>query len=254
MSYIIAIAGKGGVGKTTVTALLIRYLLKIDRPVLAIDADPNSNLNVLLGFEYQDTISDIREDARKVSSIGLSKADFFRMRLEEIIVEGDGLDLLVMGSPEGQGCYCAVNNILREYLSQISKGYKFVVIDSEAGMEHLSRRTANNIDKLLLISDTTKVGILSVINAFNTAKKSGLKVKDISLLINKSKNLLGTEKLELIKKADLSIDGYIPFQEEIEKTSEEGIKISDIKTKDLDDIFGRIVGADLCVGPNNGEV
>lgn len=222
MAYTIAIAGKGGVGKTTVAALLVQYLLKISRPVLAVDADPNANLNILLGFDYKETVSDIREESRNLSSAGLSKSDFFSMRLEEIIEEGNGVDLLVMGRPEGAGCYCAVNNILRDYLSRLSRNYKFVVIDSEAGMEHLSRRTANQVDKLLLVSDPTTVSMQAAINAFNTAKKSGLKVKKFSLVINKSKGELGEAMVNLLKKAGLQIDGYIPYDKNIEKNSEQG--------------------------------
>ena len=242
MAYIIAIAGKGGVGKTTVAAFLIRELLKIDRPVLAIDADPNSNLNVLLGFEYKNTISDIREEAKSLSSSAFSKSDFFNMRLQEIVEEGNGVDLLVMGRPEGHGCYCAINNILRDYLSKLGKNYKFIVIDNEAGMEHLSRRTADNIDELLLVSDSTTVGIQSAIRAFLAASHAGAKIKEISLLINKSKGGLSEDKLKIIKQSGLVIAGYIPFQEEIEKNSETGKKIPERSNLNLDFIK---VGAQL---------
>ncbi|MFC1621512.1 AAA family ATPase [Candidatus Omnitrophota bacterium] len=225
MAYVIAIAGKGGVGKTTISALLIRRLLEIDAPVLAIDADPNANLNVALGLEYGDTISDIREEAKKSSLASFSKSDLFNMRLQEIIIEEEGVDLLVMGRPEGPGCYCAINNILREYLSRLGKNYKFIVIDNEAGMEHLSRRTADKIDKLLLVSDTTVVGIRSAINAFQTAKKAGLKVKSAALIINKSKGIIEKKSQELINNSGLSVECHIPFQEEIQKRSETGEKM-----------------------------
>jgi len=242
MSYTIAIAGKGGVGKTTVAALLIRYLLENSRPILAVDADPNSNLNVLLGLQYNNTVSDIREEVRASTSISLSKTDFFNLRLQEILVEGEGVDLLVMGRPEGSGCYCAINNILREHLSILGKNYEFVIIDNEAGMEHLSRRTANSIDRLLLISDSTVVSIRSAINAFRTAHSAGLKVKTCSILINKSRMPLEQEKVRLIQDSGLGIEGYIPFQEEIERESEQGVRIQNVKTKDLHDIFGRLEG------------
>jgi len=222
MAYVVAVAGKGGVGKTTICAMLVRHLLKIDKPILAVDADPNSNLNVALGLEYEETIADIREEVKKQTPESFSKSEFFGLRLEEAVAEGNGFDLLVMGRPEGPGCYCAVNNILREYLARISKKYKFVVIDNEAGMEHLSRRTATDIDLLLLISDPTMVGISSAVNAFNTAKSAGLKIKDIVLVINKSKGGLESDKLKLIENAGLKIGGYICFQEEIQKNSEKG--------------------------------
>jgi len=240
MPYVIAVAGKGGVGKTTITAFLIRRLLNIGGPVLAIDADPNSNLNTLLGLEYKETIADIREEAKNLSSPGLSKSDFFNMRLQEIVIEGKGLDLLVMGRPEGSGCYCAVNNILREYLSRLGKNYKFVVIDNEAGMEHLSRRTAGNIDKLLLVSDATMVGMTSAINVFDTAKKAGIKINNISLLINKSRGELDDKKKTLIEKSGLKIAGHIPFKQEIEKNSEFGGDLSKIGLKELDEIFREV--------------
>lgn len=241
MSQTIAIAGKGGVGKTTIAALLVQGLLKKSGPVLAVDADPNSNLNILLGMDYNETIADIREEARDYSSPSVSKSDFFNMRLQEIITEGNGVDLLVMGRPEGSGCYCAVNNILRDYLSKLNKNYKYIVIDNEAGMEHLSRRTANNVDRLLLVSDSTMVGILAAINAFNTAKKSGLKVKSFSLLINKSKGELDKEKKGLLKKTGLDIGGYIPFEQEIEKNSEEGrIGMPNVESKTLSVILNNL--------------
>jgi CO dehydrogenase maturation factor len=240
MAYIIALAGKGGVGKTTISAMLVQYLMKIDKPVLAVDADPNSNLDVALGMKYEETIADIREEVKTETPESFSKSEFFGLRLEEALMEGDGFDLLVMGRPEGPGCYCAVNNILREYLAKVSKKYKFVVIDNEAGMEHLSRRTATDIDLLLLVSDPTMVGVNSAINAFNTAKSAGVKIKDILLIINKSKAELEENKLVIIKNAGLKMGGYISFQDEIQKNSEEGKSVSRPGSS-LDSIFDNLL-------------
>jgi len=225
MAYIIAVAGKGGVGKTTISAMLVQHLMKTDSPVLAVDADPNSNLNAALELKYGDTVADIREEVKKQTPESFSKSEFFALKLEEALVEGGGFDLLVMGRPEGPGCYCAVNNILREYLARISKDYNFVVIDNEAGMEHLSRRTAGDIDLLLLVTDPTFVGVNSAINAFGTAKKAGVKIKDITLIINKSEGKLEADKLKLIENAGLKIGGYMPFKKEIQKDSEEGVGV-----------------------------
>jgi CO dehydrogenase maturation factor len=239
LAYIIAVAGKGGVGKTTISAMLVQYLMHIDKPVLAVDADPNSNLNVALGMKYEETIADIREEVKKQTPDNFAKSEFFGLRLEEALVEGNGFDLIVMGRPEGPGCYCAVNNILRDYLARMSKKYKFVVIDNEAGMEHLSRRTASDIDLLLLVTDPTMVGVFSAINAFNTAKSAGIKIKDILLIINKSKGELEPDKLKLIENAGLKIGGYIGFQDEIQKNSETGKGVVEADS-DLENIIDNL--------------
>ena len=188
MGFKIAVAGKGGSGKTTLATLIILYLVREDKgPVLAVDADPNSNLNVGLGMKYGETIADLREEvlAKEVPS-GMSKTDFFDYRLHQCLVEGDKVDLLVMGRPEGPGCYCAVNNLLRQYLSKISKRYKYVVMDNEAGMEHLSRRTTDDLDVLLITSDPTLVSIKSAARIHEIALKIKLRIKYIYLVINRT--------------------------------------------------------------------
>ena len=187
MAFNIAVAGKGGSGKTTLATLIILHLIRQNKgPILAVDADPNSNLNVCLGMKFRETIADLREEvlAKEIPS-GMSKTDFFDYRLHECLVEGDGLDLLVMGRPEGPGCYCAVNNLLRQYLSKISKQYKYVVMDNEAGMEHLSRRTTNDLDVLLITSDPTLVSIKSAVRIHEIALQIKLKIKEIYLVINR---------------------------------------------------------------------
>ena len=187
MAFTIAVAGKGGSGKTTLATLTILQLIRQNKgPILAVDADPNSNLNVGLGMKFEETIADLREEvlAKEVPS-GMSKTDFFDYRLHECLVEGDKVDLLVMGRPEGPGCYCAVNNLLRQYLSRISKQYKYVVMDNEAGMEHLSRRTTDGVDVLLVTSDPTLVSIRSAARIQEIALQIKLKIKDIYLIINR---------------------------------------------------------------------
>ena len=234
---IIAVAGKGGVGKTTISALLVRHLTAIKSPVLAIDADPNSNLGTLLGIKHKETIADIREEAKNLSSPSFSRSEFFNMRLQEIVAEGKGVDLLVMGKPEGPGCYCAVNNILRDYLLKLGKNYSSVVIDNEAGMEHLSRRTAADIDNLLLVSDATKVGVQSAVNAFKAAKNVGIKIKDASVLINRTVSSLNGEKMKLINDSGLKVSGYFSFNEKIQKNSEEDGNLSTVTVGGLDRLF-----------------
>ena len=159
MTVTIAIAGKGGTGKTTIAGLLIKLLKEEGRgPILAIDADPASNLNTVLGLPLERTVGDIREDtsdkarAGKLEA-GIAKQDLLDYEINSSIVESDGVDLLAMGRPEGPGCYCAANNMLRTIVDRISASYDIVVIDNEAGLEHLSRRTTRDVDVLLVVSD-----------------------------------------------------------------------------------------------------
>ena len=163
MAKTIAVTGKGGVGKTVVSALLVRLLVESDRtPVLAVDADPNLNLNAALGVEVEQTVGDVREEGLNRASAlpgGMAKTEFLRLRVQQALVESKGFDLLAMGRPEGPGCYCFANSILRACLDQVGKQYAFVVIDCEAGLEHLSRRTAGDVDALILLSDLSLRGL-----------------------------------------------------------------------------------------------
>lgn len=157
MAEIIAVTGKGGVGKTSVAALIVRALVEAGRgPILAVDADPNLNLDAALGIKAADTVGDVREEGLdRTASLpgGMAKAEFLRLRIQQALVEEKGFDLLAMGRPEGPGCYCFANSILRACVDQLGKQYRYVVIDCEAGLEHLSRRTAGDVDVLILLSD-----------------------------------------------------------------------------------------------------
>lgn len=165
MTVTVAVAGKGGTGKTTLAVLLIRHIVQNHwGSVLAIDADPSSNLHLALGLPLQETIGDVREEALqqiKAGSFpaGTSKHDYLDYKIYESLVEAEGVDLLAMGRPEGPGCYCAANNILRLSIDRMAGNYDYVVIDNEAGMEHLSRRTTRDVDVLLIVSDPTVRGI-----------------------------------------------------------------------------------------------
>lgn len=216
----IAVAGKGGTGKSTFTALLIKeLLLQKQIPILAVDADPNSNLGDLLGMKTEATIADIREEIRKKPDIfvsGMSKTDYINMRLNEIIAESMvSLDLLVMGRPEGKECYCYVNELLRTFLSKISMQYKFVIIDNEAGMEHLSRRTTDNIDILFIISEPTAVSLRSAERIKQTAKLLDLKIEKMYLVMNKVNAFTKS-----LPETSLETIGYIPYNDIINQLSE----------------------------------
>ena len=176
MTTTIALAGKGGVGKTTIAGMVVKYLVENHYgPVLAIDADPSSNLNMVLGLDLEWTVGDIREDlldqvqssltaggaAMGAISGGVSKREYLDYQIRSSLSEGDHYDLIAMGRSEGPGCYCAVNHNLREVVDGMSKNYRFVVIDNEAGMEHLSRRTTRDVQHLLIVTDPTHRGIVA---------------------------------------------------------------------------------------------
>nr|MBC8359785.1 AAA family ATPase [Candidatus Desulfatibia profunda] len=153
MPISIALAGKGGTGKTTVAGLLIKYLVKTGKsPVLAVDADSNANLNEVLGLEVFDTLGNAREEMKKgIVPSGMTKDVFMDMKLQQAIMEHEGYDLIVMGQPEGPGCYCAANTLLTGFLDKLIGNYPYIVMDNEAGMEHISRLTTSNVDILLIV-------------------------------------------------------------------------------------------------------
>ena len=190
MTVTIAVAGKGGTGKTTFSALTIKYLMATGRtPVLAIDADPSSNLHSSLGLELYETIGQIREETQvQVSSgtfqTGMSKPDWFEYKVNECLIEGDGVDLLAMGRPEGPGCYCAANNMLRRSIDEIGSQYPYVVIDNEAGMEHISRQTTRRIDLLFVVTDPTHRGVAAAERIAQLTKELGTRIGKSYLVIN----------------------------------------------------------------------
>ncbi len=216
MTFVIAVAGKGGVGKSTVSALLVRVLAdKTQSPILAVDADPNSNLGELLGTHVERTIGDIREDLLKQAeqSSGTSKHELVRYQVRMAMVEGEKFDLLTMGRPEGRGCYCYINNVLRTFLDEIMDDYPYVVIDNEAGMEHLSRRTCRRMDVLLVVSDPTKVGIESATRILNLAKSMEVEVRSSLLVINPAcPGRHGQKRQEPDRTSSLRSDRFRPVQ------------------------------------------
>ncbi len=185
MSYTIALGGKGGVGKTTVAGLLIRYMLKNSmKPILAIDADSNSNLNDVLGVVLDETLSDAREMMKTSVPVGMTKDIFMEMKMEQSLVEGEGFDLIAMGRPEGPGCYCAANNLLSSLIDRLMSNYPYLVVDNEAGMEHFSRLTQKDVDLLLLVSDPSRRGLAAACRIAELVRTLPMQVNETVLVVN----------------------------------------------------------------------
>jgi CO dehydrogenase maturation factor len=192
----IALAGKGGTGKTTIAALLTRYLIE-ERggSILAIDADPASNLHLVLGLEVEQTVGDIREAMLNLVQSsgalagtmpgGMSKQEYLDYQVQMALEEGERVDLLVMGRPEGPGCYCAANQMLRVIVDRLEKQYDYVVIDNEAGMEHLSRRTTRDVDVLLLVTDPTQRGLITAQRMRDMVPELEIGVGHVYLVVNR---------------------------------------------------------------------
>jgi CO dehydrogenase maturation factor len=185
VGYTIALGGKGGTGKTTIAGLLIRYMIKKGmKPILAVDADANSNLNDVLGVALHETLGDAREQMKKDVPPGMTKDIFMEMKVEQALVEGDGFDLVAMGNPEGPGCYCAANNLLSSLMDRLVKNYDYMVVDNEAGMEHFSRLTQKDIDLLLLVSDPSRRGLTAACRIADLVKSLPIRVSQAVLLVN----------------------------------------------------------------------
>ena len=234
MSFTIAVAGKGGVGKSTLAALMILKLVKNGKgAVLAVDADPNVNLNGLLGIEMHQTVGGLREETLKVIKkgdfpAGISKSMYLQLGLEECLIEDKGLDLLVMGRREGPGCYCLVNSILREFLDSISRNYRYVVIDNEAGMEHLSRRTTRDVNMLLLVSDDNPVSLRSAGNISRMGKELDLAISKKYLILNNVRETIPLHLEKEIEENDLTLLAKIPQDEFVSSLSKEGRSLKDL--------------------------
>ena len=215
MTYSIALAGKGGTGKTTVAGMLIKYLVKKGKvPVLAVDADSNSNLNEVLGLEVADTLGNAREEMKKgVVPGGMTKDVFMSMKLEQAVVEDEGYDLVVMGQPEGSGCYCAANTLLTGFLERLTGNYPYVVMDNEAGMEHISRLTTSNVDILLIVSDTSRRGLQAGLRIDKLTKDLNIGVGKSFLIMNQTKAEPSQAVLDIIEKDGLELAGSIPEDE-----------------------------------------
>lgn len=222
MSFIIAVAGKGGTGKTTLSSLLIRILAQRNQgAVLGIDADPNSNLAEALGLKVKDDIGSIVDSvAKNPAGIppGMTKDMFIDFRIQTTILEEDGFDLITMGRPEGPGCYCYVNNLLRGLIRRLADDYSYIVIDNEAGFEHLSRRTMRRADRLLLVSDGTEAGLRAAKRIIGLVKELEIDIKNTSLVLNRAPTRIAELNVETI--------GIIPEDEGLLDLSRQGKPIT----------------------------
>lgn len=216
MTMTIAVAGKGGVGKTTFIAMLVKYIQSHQLGnVLAIDGDPAANLNMVLGMALPETVGRIREDTRADVTTGrydasIPKADFFEYRVNESLVEGDQIDLIAMGRPEGPGCYCAANSILRNVIDRLGNSYDYVVIDNEAGLEHISRQTTRDVDKLFILTDMTMRGVATAGHIAGLIRELGTRVHQTYLVINRASVEVPAPMQEEINRLGLNLAGTLP--------------------------------------------
>ncbi len=220
--HTIAVAGKGGVGKTTTCGMLIDYLCKKgDGPVLVVDADANSNLNEVLGVEADISLGQIREEMAQAElkgtvPAGMTKADYAQFKFNSALIEEDDFDMLVMGRTQGKGCYCYVNGVLKTLVDRYAKNYSYVVMDNEAGLEHVARGTLPHVDTMLLISDCSRRGIQAAARVAEMVAELDLKPGRMGLIVNRAPGgVLSQGVLEEIEKHGLELFGVLPQDEDI---------------------------------------
>ena len=226
MTTTIAISGKGGSGKTTLAAMMIRTLLDHStKGVLAVDADPNACLGITLGLEPKITVAQIREKARqkKPSNAGMDRVRAFEYDIQQAVTEGPGFDLLTMGHPEGPSCYCSANNLLRQFLDTLTGSYDYIVTDNEAGMEHLSRRTTNNVDLLCIVAEPSPIGVRTAQRIVGLTEKLPIIVKKTGLLWNRSDTAESIDQIKTI--------ACIPNDNIVTDSAMQGQTIFDIPNK-----------------------
>lgn len=225
----IAIAGKGGTGKSTTAALIIRWLSeRKSRSILAVDADSNVNLNDLLGVRLKETVGAIREEMRtRIADLpgGMTKQQFLEYKIQTSLVEGPDFDLIAMGRPEGPGCYCYANNLLQDILRTLAGNYDYVVIDNEAGMEHLSRRTSQAIDYLLIISDATARGIATAGKMSRLLRELETRIGRRYLVLNRVAGPVSNTVEAAIREEKFALLATIPEDDTLLEMDREGIPI-----------------------------
>ncbi len=234
MTKSIAVAGKGGTGKSTIAAMLIaRLLAKKEGPILAVDADPDSNLGTLLGITPKQSIGDLRDEVLKEIKdfpAGMSKANYVEAGLHQVIEEAEGFDLVTMGKGEGPGCYCYLNSLIKKFSDDLTPSYAWMIMDNEAGLEHISRRTSGNIQTLLVVVTDNPLSIQSAVRVQEVASAMGSRIENIYAVTN----MLAGEKLEKVKKRldehFLPILCSLPYDEELNNVIFEGIPLTKCET------------------------
>ena len=231
MGHVIAVAGKGGVGKTTLCGLLIQYLCESGKkPVLAVDADANSNLNEVLGVEIGPTLGELREEIERAGSDpkyeipkGITKADWLEMRMMDAVTEGDDFDLMVMGRSQGQGCYCFVNGLVQTQIQKLQSHYPYIMVDNEAGMEHVSRGILPNMEKVLLVSDCSRRGVQAAGRLAEMVRELDLGPKEVGLIVNRAPGgRLSDGVREEIDRHGLKLMGVVPHDDTVYEYDAEG--------------------------------
>ena len=222
MGHVIAVAGKGGVGKTTLCGLLIQYLCESGKkPVLAVDADANSNLNEVLGVKTEITLGELREeieragvDSRYQIPAGITKQDYLEMRLADAITEEDDYDLMVMGRTQGQGCYCFVTGLVQTQIQRLQSHYPYIVVDNEAGMEHISRGILPTMQTAILVSDCSRRGVQAAGRIARLVEELNFKPQKMGLIVNRApEGRLDAGTMEEIQKQNLELLGVIPHDD-----------------------------------------
>ena len=252
MSMTIAMAGKGGTGKTTIAGLLIRFLLKRGvKPILAVDADANANLNEVLGLAVETTLGEAREGLKDGVPTGMTRDMYMEYKVHESLIESEGYDLIVMGRPEGPGCYCHANTLLSRYMDTLCENYRVLVMDNEAGMEHISRLVAHRADILLIVSDPTQRGIQAARRIRDLARELKLDIKKEYVIINRVNGELPAAVRATVEAAGLNIAGCVPEDELISRYDTEGrptVELPDDarSVQALNEIFEGIITIDDC--------
>ncbi len=220
MPHTIAVAGKGGVGKTTTCGMIIDYLCnKKQGPVLVVDADANANLNEVLGVEVETSLGEIREEMARAElkgtlPAGMTKADYADFKFSSAIIEEDDFDMLVMGRTQGKGCYCYVNGVLKTQVDKYANNYSYIVMDNEAGLEHVARGTLPKVDTMLLISDCSRRGIQAAARVAEIVREMELNPAQMGLIVNRApEGKLDDGVMEEIEKHGLKLLGVLPQDE-----------------------------------------